>query len=54
MFHLYDFFLFNGLDDSQKENIINGLSSPQNFKKGETIYSANLFPDAIGIAVSDN
>lgn len=49
MYNLDDFFLFKGLEESQKNNIINGLSKPQNFKKGETIYSATLFPDAIGI-----
>ena len=51
MFCLNDLFLFSGLEDGDKDNIISSLSTPKNFKKGETIYSESVFPDAIGIVL---
>jgi len=49
MFDLNDFFLFSGLEKGQKQTILAGLSKPLFFKKGEVIYSAKHFPNAIGI-----
>lgn len=45
-------FLFKGLTDIQKKDIIGGFMPPIAFKKNEVIYSADRFPDAIGYVVS--
>ena len=49
MFCLDDFFLFFGLSDTEKKKIIQSLNKPQTFNKGDIIYSAEHFPNAIGI-----
>ncbi len=61
MFYADELFLFNGLKQNEKDEIISGLSKPADFKKGEIIYSAQSFPNAIGVilegdafAVSNN
>ena len=54
-------FLFKGLKDTEKKEIIKSFDSPTEFKKNEIIYSAENFPYAIGyilkgtaIAVTNN
>ena len=47
-----NFFLFKGLEEKEKKNIIKGFNAPLSFKKGDIIYSATQFPDAIGYVVS--
>lgn len=49
MFDLKNFFLFQGLENPEKEMLISNLPNPTLFKKGEVIYSATHFPNAIGI-----
>lgn len=49
---LKDLFLFAGLTDSEKCEIINSFSKPCNFKKGEIIYSADNFRNAMGVILS--
>ncbi len=44
-------FLFNGLSDNDKENIISSLSEIKSFKKGEIIYAAESFSNALGILI---
>lgn len=54
-------FLFNGLNDSEKHEACKLLKATKKFKKGEIIYSAENFSNAIGyiingkaVAVSNN
>ena len=52
MFDLNEFFLFNSLEISEKQVLISKLPKPTYFKKGEVIYSATHFPNAVGIIIS--
>ena len=52
MSDLKDFFLFYGLKQEDKDKIISSFSAECRFKKGETIYSAEKFSNAIGFIVS--
>lgn len=52
MDYLKDFFLFEGLCEKERDEIIAGFSKPIHFKKGEIIYSAEAFPNAIAILAS--
>lgn len=51
MYNFNDSFLLNGLTELEKSTIFSTLSKPQFFKKGETIYSAKHFPNAIGFII---
>lgn len=44
--------MFDGLKQAEKEKIISGFSSPKRFKKGEVIYCAECFENAIGFVVN--
>jgi CRP-like cAMP-binding protein len=44
-------FLLNGLNQAEKAEIISGFSSTVKYKKGDIIYSADDFPNAIGYVV---
>ena len=44
-------FLFEGLSESQKEQVISLLNEPVSFEKGEIIYSADTYKGAIGIII---
>ncbi len=46
---LKDLFLFDGLTDSEKSEIISDFSKAYKFKKGEIIYSADNFRNAMGV-----
>lgn len=52
MNYLKDFFLFEGLAEKERDEIICGFSKPLSFKKGEIIYSAEVFPHALAILAS--
>ena len=54
MKNIKDLFLFNGLENSEKEAIISELNNVFSFKKGDVIYSEKHFPNAIGIVLSGN
>lgn len=45
-------FLFEGLTETEKKKILNSFEKPVAFKKGDVIYSAESFPNAIGFVVS--
>lgn len=45
-------FLFNGLSDTEKNEIIKSFDLPTDFKKNDIIYSADNFPYAIGYVLS--
>ncbi len=45
-------FLFEGLTDTQINELTKELSAPISFKKGETIYSNTVFNNAIGFIIS--
>ena len=49
MEYLKDFFLFEGLSEKERTEIASGFSKPLSFKKGEVIYSAEVFPNAIAV-----
>ncbi len=49
---LENLFLLSGLTDKQKKEIIKSFNPPSQFKKGDIIYSADKFPDAIGYILS--
>ncbi len=50
---MYDsLFLLNGLSGEEKEKIISLLPEPKKFKKGEVIYSADSFFNAVGFVLS--
>lgn len=51
MFNLDNFFLFKNLEITKKETLISKLPKITDFKKGEIIYSATHFPNAIGIII---
>lgn len=44
-------FLFKGLSDNEKNEIIKSFDSPTLYKKNEIIYSADNFPFAIGFII---
>ncbi len=46
---LKNLFLFAGLTDAEKDEIISGFSKPCKFKKGEVIYSDDNFRNAMGV-----
>lgn len=43
-----ELFLLNGLNNAEKQEILSLFPAPFHFKKGEIIYSAEKFPNAIG------
>ncbi len=47
-----EFFLLKGLKDSEKEELLSLFPKPQEFKKGDIIYSADKFSNAIGFIKS--
>lgn len=61
MYNIENLFLFDGLSGNEKGEIISALSHCRAFAKGQTIYNADSFDNALGIflsgtaeAVSDN
>lgn len=52
MFDLKEIFLFQGLENKDTEKIISEFSKVQSFKKGEVIYSADNFSNALGVLIS--
>ncbi len=46
-----DFFLFKGLSAEEKAKIIAFFPQPLSFKKGDVIYSADKFKNALGLIV---
>lgn len=48
---LENLFLFNGLNDTEKKAIISDFDKTVKFKKGDVIYSQELFKNAIGYVV---
>ena len=61
MYDIRKLFLFNGLAEGDRDCIISTLTECKGFAKGETIYSADAFQNAMGIfltgraeAVSEN
>ncbi len=52
MFDLKDFYLFNSLTIEEKNNVISELAQPKSFNKGDIIYSAESYREAIGILIS--
>lgn len=61
MKELEKLFIFNGLEECQKNEIVSSFSKPKIYKKNEIIYSATHFPNALGyilngeaFAVTDN
>lgn len=51
MFDLKEIFLFKGIEEQEKYKIADSFSKTISYKKGEIIYSADDFPDAIGFVV---
>lgn len=51
MFDIREIFLFKGIEEQEKTKIANSLLKPISYKKGEIIYSADDFPNAIGFVV---
>ena len=47
-----EIFLLNGLSDNEKTEIISLFNESTIFKKGEVIYSANTYKNAIGYVIS--
>lgn len=47
-----EFFLLKGLKDIEKEELLSLFPEPQEFKKGDIIYSAEKFSNAIGFIKS--
>lgn len=45
-------FLFDGLSEAEKKEIIAGFENPLKFKKGEIIYSKKQHPNALGYLIS--
>lgn len=45
-------FLFDGLSEQQKSEILSSLSEPVHFSKGEVIYATDRFDKAIGFLLS--
>ncbi len=52
MYQIKDLFLFDGLTEEQCESAISYLSNSVKIKKGEVIYSAEHFPNALGVVLS--
>ena len=52
MFDLKEIFLFQGIENGEKEKIITEFSEIKSFKKGEIIYSAENFSNALGVLLS--
>ncbi|MGN0521936.1 MAG: Crp/Fnr family transcriptional regulator [Eubacterium sp.] len=52
MYNLKNLFLFDGLSDNEKKDIISSLSQSITFTKGQTIYNADSFENALGIFLS--
>lgn len=44
-------FLFKDLTDAEKKKLVAKLEKPISFKKGDTIYSAEVFSNAIGFVI---
>ena len=51
MFDIKQNFLFDGLRETEKENIIKDIPAPEKFKKGEQIYTATQYRQALGIII---
>ena len=47
-----EIFLLNGLSSAEQQEILSKFPAPYSFKKGEIIYSAEKFPNAIGFVIS--
>ncbi len=47
-----EFFLFNGLSKTERNELLSLFPVAENFKKGDIIYSAEKFPNAIGFIKS--
>ncbi|MGN1421239.1 MAG: Crp/Fnr family transcriptional regulator [Eubacterium sp.] len=52
MYNLEDLFLFEGLSEKDKSDIISSLPESKSFSKGQTIYDAKSFENAMGIFLS--
>lgn len=48
---LENLFLLKGLGQKKRQEIIKSFKEPVSYKKGDVIYSANRFPNAIGYVV---
>ena len=48
---LENIFLLKGLEQNEKQEIIKSFKDPVSYKKGDVIYSAVRFPNAVGYVV---
>ncbi len=52
MYQIKKLFLFEGLNDEQIQNAVNNFTNAREFKKGEIIYSAEHFSNALCVLLS--
>ncbi|MGN1202266.1 MAG: Crp/Fnr family transcriptional regulator [Eubacterium sp.] len=52
MYNIENLFLFDGLSNIDKSDIVSSLTVSKSFAKGQTIYNADSFENALGIFLS--